>query len=148
MANSAMQLELSSATSVASNANVLFNNVVYSSGGILYDTGTGVITFTEAGRFVIDWWLATQFTASTNGTSFALESSQGDSLLGNSPLRTGEVYGVGIIEVTTPPVNLSLVNVSDAAVTFASIVPLTGALVIVEDDFTSEGPTGDTAPCI
>ena len=74
MANSALQLELNATTTVATGENVLFDTIVYLSGGIAYDPTTGVITFTEAGRFVIDWWLATQSSQSTNGISFALSS--------------------------------------------------------------------------
>lgn len=153
MANSALQIELNTATTVASGANVLFDSIVYQAGGIIYNPATGVITFTEAGRFVIDWWLATQSSQSTNGASFALSSSQGDFLEGNSPIKTGEVFGIGIVEVTAPPVTLSLVNISTAEVFFSQIVPLRGSLVIVEDDITggetgATGPTGATDPVI
>ena len=149
MPNSALQIELNTATSVASNANVPFDTIVYSAGGISYNPATGVITFLEAGRFVIDWWLATQSSQSTNGASFALSSSQGDFLEGNSPIKTGEVYGIGIVDVTTAPVTLSLVNISNAPIFFATQVPLKGTLVIVEDDQDSAGgtgPTGATGP--
>ncbi|MDW2796260.1 collagen-like protein, partial [Clostridium boliviensis] len=146
MPNNALQIELNSATSVASGANVLFDTIVYLSGNITYNPVTGVITFLEAGRYVIDWWLATQASQSTNGTSFALSSSQGDLLEGNSPIKTGEVFGVSIIEVAAAPVTVSLVNISTATVFFSQIVPLIGTLVVVQDDLSGAGPTGDTGP--
>ena len=146
MANNALQIELNTATTVASGANVLFDTTVYSSGTITYNAVTGVVTFLEAGRYVIDWWLATQASQSTNGTAFALSSSQGDFIEGNSPINTGEVFGVGIIDVITAPVTMSLVNISTATVFFSPIVPLKGTLVIVQDDIGPTGPTGATGP--
>lgn len=146
MANSALQIELNTATTVNSGANVLFDNVIYSAGGILYSPVTGVVTFSETGRYVIDWWLATQSSQGINGTSFALSSSNGAFLEGNSPIKTGEVFGIGIVEVTTAPVTLSLVNNSNAMVFFPEHVSLKGTLVIVEDDLnTGAGPTGATS---
>ncbi|MDK2965930.1 collagen-like protein [Lacrimispora sp.] len=146
MANNALQIELNTVTTVASGANVPFDNIVYSFGAISYNPVTGVITISEAGRYILDWWLATQSTQSTNGTAFALSSSQGDLLEGNSPINTGEVYGIGIIDVVTAPVTVSLVNISTATVYFSQIVPLRGTLVVVQDDFGPTGPTGATGP--
>ena len=60
---------------------------------------------------MINWWVATQTTTSTHGVVFALVSSQGDILEGNSPIKTSEVSGVGIIQVNVAPVTLSLVNI-------------------------------------
>lgn len=146
MADIALQLELETATTINSGENVLFDNIAFTSGNITYNPVTGIITFLEAGRFSIDWWLATQSSQSTNGTSFALVSSQSDSLAGNSPLRTGEVYGAGIIEVVSAPVTLSLVNISTGTVFFAQQVPLRGSLVIIQEDVTGSGDTGPTGP--
>ncbi|EGO63822.1 Collagen triple helix repeat protein, partial [Acetonema longum DSM 6540] len=144
MANIALQIDLSASTMVATGSNVLFDTIVYLDGNITYDSATGIITLQEAGRYIIHWWLATQSSASVNGTSFALSSSQGDLLEGNSPIKTGEVYGVGIIEVAAAPVTMSLENISTATIFFATQVPLKGTLVVVEDDIVEIGPTGPT----
>ena len=80
MSNIALQIERVTAGTVASGNNVIFDSAVYSAGNISYNAGTGVITFNEAGRYVINWWVATQASQSTNGTVFALSSSQGDFL--------------------------------------------------------------------
>ncbi|MGC6175182.1 hypothetical protein [Lacrimispora sp. 38-1] len=146
MANNALQIELNTSTSVASGANVLFDTIVYLFGNITYNPATGVITFLETGRYVIDWWLATQSSQATNGASFALSSSQGDLLEGSSPIKTGEVFGVSIIDVASAPVTVSLVNISNATVFFSLVVPLKGTLVVVQDDIVGVGPTGDTGP--
>lgn len=144
MSNIALQIERITAGSVAANANVIFENIVFLSGNISYNAGTGVILFNEPGRYVINWWVATQSTQSTNGVVFALASSQGDFLEGNSPSKTGEVVGFGVIEVVSAPQTLSLINASTAEVFYSVVVPLTATLVIVEDDIPGDGPTGPT----
>ena len=146
MSNIAFQIERLAAGSVAVTSNVVFDAIVYSDGNISYDNATGVITFNEAGRYVLDWWVATQSSQSTNGAVFAFSTSQGDFLEGNSPLKTGEVVGTGIIEVVAAPVTASLVNASTANYFFSTIVPVKATLVIVQDDVGVTGPTGDTGP--
>ena len=85
MSNIALQIERVSAGVVAANDNVIFENIVFLTGNISYNTATGEITFNEPGRYVINWWVATQSTQATNGVVFALGSSHGDLLVGNSP---------------------------------------------------------------
>jgi hypothetical protein len=137
MSNIALQIELQSAGMVTVGGNVLFDSIVSSDGNIAYDSSTGVITFNETGRYVINWWVTTQASASANGIVFALSSSQGDFLVGNSPNKTGEVYGAGIVTVTAAPVTLSLVNSSTATFYYPVQVPLKAALIVTEDDVMS-----------
>ena len=146
MSNIALQVERLASGSVVAGGNVVFDTIVYLDGNISYNSLTGVITFNEAGRYAISWWVATQSTLSSNGTVFALSSSQGDFLEGNSPNRTDEVVGIGIIDVSTSPVTFSLTNASTAAVTYSGIVPVKATLVIIEDDIGITGPTGPIGP--
>jgi len=142
----ALQIVRAASGSVAVGANVLFDSIVFSAGNISYNAATGVITFNEAGRYVINWWVATQSSASTNGTVFALSTSQGDFLEGTSATKTGEVSGIGIIEIAAAPVTMALVNASTAEFFLPSTVPLKAALMIVQDDLTTTGPTGPIGP--
>ncbi len=144
MSNIALQIERLAAGTVATGDNVIFDSTIYSSGNISYNTITGVITFNEAGRYVLDWWVATQSSQSSNGAVFALSSSQGDFLEGDSPIKTGEVVGIGIIEVVEAPVTVSLVNASTHTFFYPTFVPLKATLVVVEDDIVGIGPTGPT----
>lgn len=143
MSNIALQVERLSGNTVTTGSNVIFDSVVYSSGNISYNAGTGVITFNEAGRYVIDWWVAVQSVQSLAGAIFSIRSSQGDDLKGNSPLRTGEVVGVGIVDVTVAPVTVSLVNISTDTAYYSTQLPVKATLVVIEDDDTT-GPTGDS----
>ncbi|MEY8356390.1 hypothetical protein AALB39_23995 [Lachnospiraceae bacterium 54-53] len=146
MSNIALQIERIIDGSVANGSNVIFDTTVFLTGNISYNSATGVITFNEPGRYVIDWWVATQSSASTNGAVFALSSSQGDFLEGNSPIKTGEVVGIGIVEVSAAPVTLFLVNASTSTIFYSTVVPLKATLVVVEDDISEAGPTGPTGP--
>lgn len=144
MSNIALQIERIASGSVAVSGNVIFDTTVYSDGNISYNSTTGVITFNETGRYVINWWTVIQSTSSPNGVIFTLTSSQGDALVGNSPLRTGEVVGVGIINVSTAPATVSLVNTSLGSHVYSSL-PVKAALIVVQDDETGGG--GGTTPC-
>ncbi|WP_277345848.1 hypothetical protein [Paenibacillus sp. HB172176] len=146
MSDILLQLELLSSGTVNTGSNIVFDTIVYSSGNISYNVVTGVITFNEAGRYVLNWWVSTQSSFSTNGAVFALSSSQGDFLEGSSPIKTGVVPGLGVIEVSAAPVTLSLVNASTAAVFLPTFIPLKASLVIVQDDVSVPGPTGPTGP--
>lgn len=144
MSNIALQIERSATGSIAPSENIIFDAIVYSAGNIVYDTGTGEITFNENGRYAIEWWVVTQAATGSNAAVFAISSSQGDFLEGNSPIRTGEAVGFGIVEVVAAPVTASLVNASTGNIVYASLSPIKATLVIIQDDIT--GPTGDTGP--
>ena len=87
---SILQLERLAAGSIGTGTNVIFDSTVVSAGSISYDSATGVITLQDAGRYEFDWWAATQNSLSATGAGFTLVSSQGDVIIGNSPLKTGE----------------------------------------------------------
>ena len=144
MSNSALHLERLNDEYIPSGSSVVFDNVVYNSGNILYDLATGIITFTEAGRYVLNWWVSTQTATNPNFVVFALTSSQGDVLEGNSPVKTGEVVGFGIIDVVSSPVTLTLNYISDGTAVLSSLVRVKATLVIVQDDIIS--PTSDSGP--
>jgi Collagen triple helix repeat (20 copies). len=146
MSNIVLQIERLAAGTVDVGANVIFDDTVYTSGNISYNAATGVITFHEAGIYILNWWVATQSSFSTNGAVFAFSSSQGDFLEGNSPIRTGVVPGLGVIEVAAAPVTASLINASTAAVFISAVVPVKASLIIVQDDISAIGPTGPTGP--
>jgi BclB C-terminal domain-containing protein len=146
MSNIALQIKRTASGTVIVGGNVIFDTIDYSAGNISYNPVTGVITFNEVGRYIIDWWVASQATTSTNGVVFSLTSSQGDVLKGDSPIKTGEVSGIGIIDVGSAPVTLSLVNASTGNVAYSTIVPTKASLIIEEDDvnISPTGPTGAT----
>jgi|AGTN01.3.fsa_nt_gi hypothetical protein len=132
--NIALQLELTIGNSVISGDNVPFDNIMFRDGDILYDPATGVITFNESGRYIIQWWVAQQASASISGAAFAISSSQGDLIEGNSPSKTAEVVGMGIVNVATPPVTCSLLNIGTSTAYYSAAVPIKSMLTVMQDD--------------
>ena len=144
MGQTALQIILRSSAVIAPDEQVIFNDIKYTAGNVSYNPVTGELVLLSAGRYVIDWWLAVQSSPSTNGASFALESSQGDLIEGNSPIKTDEVYGIGIIDVAAAPVTVVLKSIATAPMYLSTVVPLQGTLVLLEDVLA--GPTGPTGP--
>ena len=127
-----LQLSRTSTGTVLPGSNDVLDTVIFSSGNISYNPGTGVITFNQAGRYVVNWTVAYQgVTDASSGAVLALSTSQGDFLQGNSPAPNGQVLGSGIVEVTTTPVTMSLVNAGGKLV-LGSQVPVKATLTIVE----------------
>lgn len=127
----ALQIQRSVSGNVAQGANVIFNTTGTLLGNISYDNVTGIITLQEPGTYKFDWLVATQTSTTVNGVGFSLISSQGDSIVGNSPIKTGEVVGFGIIEVSVSPVTVELKNNSSTLVYYSNIVPIAASLVVV-----------------
>lgn len=120
------------------------------SDSVSYNSASGTITLLQPGRYEFDWWVDTQSSASSNGVGFVLVSSQGDVLVGNSPIKTGEVVGVGILVVSDVPVTVELRNNRTAKVYYPTIVPVKATLVVIGGEGSGEngptGPTGATGP--
>ncbi|WP_101698540.1 hypothetical protein [Clostridium minihomine] len=115
---------------VASNDNVLFDNIALSDSNISYDDATGLVTFHSSGKYLINWWTTTQSSVSTTGAHFALKIDGGEPKIGASPIKTGEVVGCSIVTADEAS-TLSLVN--DASDFYLSaIVPVKAAMTIVE----------------
>jgi len=145
MSNIALQIMRTASGIVVVGGNVIFDSIDFTSGNISYNPVTGVITFNEVGRYIIDWWVATQATNSAIGVVFSLTSSQSYVIKGDSPIKTGEVSGIGIIDVASAPMTLSLVNSSAGNVSYSTIVPIKASLIIEQND-NNIGPTGPTGP--
>ncbi|WP_070000701.1 hypothetical protein [Cellulosilyticum sp. I15G10I2] len=146
MGSITIQIERLATGTVRPGGNVIFDSVVYSTENISYNALTGVITFNEAGRYVLDWWIATQSVLGATGVVFAVNSSQGDVLEGNSPIKAGEVVGVSIIDVAAAPVTVTLSYIGAGTVYFPTTLPVKATLVVIQDDIVQGeiGPTGPT----
>ncbi len=134
MGNIALQIERTISGKIGPEENVIFDIVSHSTGNISYDNTTGIITFTETGRYVVNWSVVMQSSSYANGVVLALSSPNGDFIRGNSNTKTGEVVGIGIIEVTTVPTTFSLINTGTGNYYYSSKVPLKASLVITRDD--------------
>jgi len=127
-----LQLERTTNGVIAADGAVVFNNVLSSSGTeISYNTITGELTFGEAGYYYVDWFVATQFGLTTDGSNFAIVTSENDpALTGSSHVRVSPTIGFAIIEVTTPGKTIQLINTSDNSLTLSAFVNTKAALVV------------------
>lgn len=123
---------------------VLFDTVDSVSGVVSYNVQTGLITIGKNGSYSVLWWAASQSSIGTEGVVFQLIPSEGRVQTGNSPSKSGEICGMGILDVTAAPVTLKLTNASGGPVYLASSVPVKAALTVRQTD--AEGPAGPTGP--
>lgn len=73
---------------------------------------------------------------------FSLLSSQSDSITGSSPQIAGQVSGIGIIDVVSAPVTLSLINSSTGTLTYSVAMPVKASLMVFKDE--PSGNSNDT----
>ncbi len=130
MNNELFQTERLTNGSVNVDENVTFDNLILPSENISYDNITGEFTLLAPGNYKFDWWIASQASLSTNGIVFSLVSSQGESIVGNSPIKTDEIVGFASIEVSTVPITISLRNSSSSTVYYSTITPVKASLSI------------------
>ena len=127
-----LQIQRQIAGNVNTNNNVIFDTVVNSFGAIVYNSVTGEITINKTGRYFINWSVATQTSLGASNITFSIQTSQGDDLIGNSPIKTGEVVGFTIIQVDSAPVALRLINETSNTVFYSTLVPIKANLVLGE----------------
>ncbi len=124
-----LQLERLSPGCVPPGGKVIFEAAVFSSGDIAYDNQTGVITISQPGRYLFDWWVATGCSWADEAI-FALSGGTGTPVIGNSPQRIGQVSGFAVFAVDTTPASISLINCARAAVAYARDVPVKAGLLV------------------
>lgn len=112
---------------------MLYDTVVSTTGGISYNPANGMITLNEVGRYQINWWNATNAIGNSAPAVFSIIASNGQQLIGNSPLQKGIITGLGIINVTVQPVTFSLINLSSGSAQMSSNVPIKGMLSVSQE---------------
>ena len=127
-----LQLERINDDEINTNAPVVFDNVLSSNGTeISYNIATGEITFNIEGYYYVDWFVAPQFGLTTNGSNFAIVTSDNDPhLTGSSHVRVSPTVGFAIINVTTPGKTIMLINTSDNSITLSQVVNAKAALAV------------------
>ncbi len=145
MSNIALQLQRIAPGSVDNLSNVIFDDIILTTGNIGYDSSTGIVTFNESGRYVINWWAATENTLIPAEMVFKLTTSQENIIKDISPLHTDGISGIMIIDVLSPGTTLSLTNVTGDTIEYSPISSPSASLMIVQDELVNAtGPTGAT----
>jgi len=134
-----LEIKLTRNGRVAPNQNVVFDEETMSTPEIAYDFDTGEIKINAIGEYSIKWWVATE-TTSRGALEFGLLSSQGDSIRGSSPVKTGHVSGFAAIDVQTIGTTLRLVNATADNIVYSREVVTKAYLLLLSAE--SIGPTG------
>ena len=127
-----LQIQRQIAGTVNINSNVKFDTIVNSYGAIVYNSVTGEIVINKPGRYFINWWVATQSAIGPSNITFSIQTSQGDDLIGNTPIKQGEVVGFAIIQVDIAPIAIRLINTTSNSVFYSTLVPIKANLVLGE----------------
>jgi len=126
-----LQLERTTGGVIPVNGAVLFNEQLGKGGTqINYTVATGDIVFAAPGYYYINWFVAPQFGLTTNGSNFAILSSDGEVLTGSSHIRNSPTVGFAVIEVATPGKTVSLLNTSDNSITLSEAVKAKAAIAV------------------
>ena len=118
-----MQLSLtgSSAGTVASGSPVLFDTVdVNTTVGIGCTPNSGKVTIGRTGTYLVNWWVAVENAQAAELMAFAVTLNGTDVQTSYADIGGGQVYGSAVVNVTSLPATLSLVNQSGDAVTYAT----------------------------
>ncbi len=134
MSGIALQLQRLSPGSANAGDAVIFDSTVFLDGDIAYEPATGTVTFNEPGLYLLQWYVSTQSAQDSIGAAFALSCSQGAYILDNSPLKTGEVSGAGILKIEAAPATATLVNAGTGGVYYAAQTPVKATLVAMRED--------------
>ena len=118
-----MQLSLvgSSAGSVANGACVDFdaldsNNTL----GVSYTSGSGKINVGRTGTYLVNWWVAIENAQSAETVAFAVSLNGSDVATSYSDIGGGQIYGTAIVNVSSIPSTLSLINRSGSDVSLVT----------------------------
>ncbi|MDT8717989.1 collagen-like protein [Clostridium sp. 19966] len=106
------------AQSVADNAAVVFDSPS-TLAPISFTTGTSTITLTDIGSYLISFEVSVA-TGGGGEWAIAVGGSVVQSLTYNSRSGNSQVFGEAIVNVSSPPVNITLVNFSGGAVTLSN----------------------------
>ena len=89
--------------------------------GVSYAQGSGSIVISRAGTYLVNWWIALENAQPVERLSFATSASGVDVQTSYIDIGSGQIFGTAIVNVTSVPTTLQLVNRSDDTVTYASV---------------------------
>lgn len=117
---------------IPDNSNVIFDTVIIDeSDNISYDQTTGEFTITKPGIYYIDWALPVDGAGPSINVSATIEVNGVAYSTASSPIVSGVIAGETLVNVTTVPTTISLVNITGFEL-FVPATPVQGNIVILE----------------
>ena len=80
----------------------------------------GVFTISQNGFYKVNWWVATQSGLGQQGINITLVASDGERFISTSPIKSGEVNGMALLNITNAPITFQLLNQSDGVVNYST----------------------------
>lgn len=120
-------------TNISNNGNVVFDDVSFDSGGIVYDNSTGVFTINTAGKYCFVWWMASASSIGSNGISLCLTDLDSYESFANTPLKSNQFSGISVIDAQNVPLNLQLVNKTNGTIYLPSNLQVKGSIVVFQE---------------
>ncbi|MDD4125244.1 MAG: hypothetical protein PHW77_05935 [Eubacteriales bacterium] len=110
--------------------NVIFNNVIADlSDDISYDPATGEFTVTSPGVYIVNWWVAPDGAGAAINISFTVAVDGVPYSTASSPIVSVQMGASAIIDITTVPAVITLVNTTGDDV-FIPDIPVQAGIVI------------------
>jgi hypothetical protein len=125
-----LQLYNGGVATVANGANILFSSTTLSNdSNVSYNATTGVVTFTNAGSYYVNWSVACSTVSAAAGAVFALVTSSGTYSSG-AEIKNGVVTGSAVLNVRAG-LTMSVENQSGGVVKLSTAVPTNACLSIL-----------------
>lgn len=125
-----VQLTTSDPVTIPDNGNVIFDTIITSIlPAISYDATNGVITISDNGVYYINWWIGADGSTVAPQILFAIVVSDGQTIPSATPIMSDNMSGNALLNITTAPVTLSLVNQTGNDVFLGGIIK--GDLTII-----------------
>jgi len=127
-----LQVERITAGQIGANAALVFDNVLLNNGtDISYNDTTGVITFNTVGVYFINWFVGQQTGLSSDGSNFAIVTSDSDPDFGaSSHVKISPASGFAIIDVETVGKAITLTNKSSYGATLSQTTQVKAGLAV------------------
>lgn len=127
-----MQLVGGRQSQIAPGENVIFDTAINAqSADIGYDPLTGEFTVYRPGNYYVSWWIATDGVGAHTDIRFSIQVSAVSSVMGATPIVTGQLNGSALITVSTVPTTLALRNDTTDEIALAS-TPVQANIVILQ----------------
>ena len=97
--------------------------------GVSYTPGSGSVTLSKTGTYLVNWWVAVENAQTAEALIFATSQNGSDVQSSYSDIGGGQVYGTAIINVTSVPTTLQLINRSSAEVTYVTAAGQAGMTI-------------------
>lgn len=109
---------------------IIFNRILSQTGAaIAYNETTGVVTISQKGYYLVNWWVSIEGTGLTSNVIFSLNKNGGPHSQASSLPMTGQISGSALIPVEFVPTTLSITNISGVDIPLGNVKSQAGMVI-------------------